>query len=598
VSLPLEDYAMIGDGHTVALVGNNGSIDWLCLPRFDSPSIFAKLLGNDEHGHWRIAPQGGVRRVVRRYRGDTLILETDFETEDGEVRIIDLMPMRNGRVDVLRLVEGRGGRVPMRMDLTMRFDYGNIVPFVRRIEGGRLCAVGGPDAVLLETPVQSHGEDFSTVSEFVVEAGDRVPFRLTWFPSHEEHPERGLDCEADLAATERFWTRWSKRSELGDDHRDEAMRSLITLKALTYAPTGASVAAPTTSLPEKFGGVRNWDYRFCWLRDATFVLSAFIDSGHREEAEAWTEWLIRAIGGDPTHLQIMYGIGGERRLHEHELEWLPGYENSRPVRVGNGAWDQLQLDAAGMVMDALHLARVNGVGSPDDEIWTVKQGMLDLLENRWQEPDAGLWEIRAERRHYTHSKMMSWVAFDRAVKTIERFGMEGPLDRWKALRQEIHDEVCAEGWNDEAGAFTMFYGSTDLDASLLTIPLVGFLPIGDERVQATIEAVEERLAFGDFLLRYETPDEDADGLPPGEGAFLFCTSWLADCYVLAGEHDKASKLTRRLIDISNDVGLLAEQYDPDAGRMVGNFPQAFSHLGLVSNINALNGIGPPSEAEE
>ncbi len=597
MSLPLEDYAMIGDTHTVALVGKNGSIDWLCLPRFDSPSVFTRLLGDEDHGYWQIAPTGGVKRVQRRYRKDTLILETDFETEDGLVRIIDLMPVRDGRADVLRLVEGVRGRVPMHMDLVLRFDYGSIIPWVQRTDG-RLSAMGGPDAVLLETPIETHGRDFTTVCDFVVDEGDRVPFRLTWYPSHEDHPRSGLDCDRSLAETEQFWTEWSARSDLGDEWRDEAQRSLITLKALTYAPTGGSVAAPTTSLPEKLGGVRNWDYRYCWLRDATFVLSAFVNSGHRSEAEAWRDWLVRAIGGDPDHLQIMYGISGERRLYEHELDWLPGYEGSSPVRVGNDAAPQLQLDAAGMVMDALYLAHVKEIGSPDGEIWAVKNGMLDLLEKRWVEPDAGLWEVRAERRHYTHSKMLSWVAFDRAVKTVEKYGIEGPVDKWRRLRQEIHDEVCDKGWNDDVGAFTMYYGSDALDASLLTMPLLGFLPIDDPRVQSTIRGVEDKLAYGDFLLRYQTPDEEADGLPPGEGAFLLCTSWLADCYVMAGRHDRARELVQKLLDISNDVGLLAEQYEPDENRMLGNFPQAFSHLGLVSTINALNGFGPPSEAEE
>ncbi|MFP3907800.1 MAG: glycoside hydrolase family 15 protein, partial [Acidimicrobiales bacterium] len=597
VSLRIEDYAMIGDTHTVALVGNDGSIDWLCLPRFDSPSVFTRLLGTAEHGHWQLSPRGGVRRVARRYRPDTLILETDLETPDGEVRLIDLMPVRGGRADVLRIVEGRRGRVPMRMDLVLRFDYGSIVPWVERTDG-RLLAFGGPDAMLLETPLPTRGEHLTTVSEFVVSEGDRVPFRLTWFASHEQPPAGGLDCEADLAATEQFWTDWSSGSRLGAEWRDEAMRSLITLKALTYAPTGGSVAAPTTSLPEHLGGVRNWDYRYCWLRDATFVLSAFINSGHRAEAEAWRGWLIRAVGGDPDHLQIMYGIGGERRLPEHELPWLPGYGGSRPVRIGNGAAPQLQLDAAGMVFDALHLAHTKGLAEPGDAAWAVKTGMLDLLERRWVEPDSGLWEVRAERRHYTHSKVMSWVAFDRAVKTIERYGMRGPLDRWRALRRQIHDEVCERSWNDRVGAFTMSYGSDLLDASLLTMPLVGFLPVDDPRVQATIRAIEQQLAFGDFLLRYETPDAEVDGLPPGEGAFLLCTAWLANCYAMAGRLDRARDLTRRLVGISNDVGLLAEQYDPVEGRMLGNFPQAFSHLGLVSAINAINGWGPPSEPEE
>lgn len=597
MSLPIEDYAIVGDTHTVALVGKNGSIDWLCLPRFDSPSIFTRLLGNEDHGYWQIAPSGSTRSTTRQYRTDTLILETDFETDDGTVRVIDLMPVRDGRVDILRIVEGLSGSVDMRMDLVLRFDYGSIIPWVQRVDG-RLTAVGGPDAMVLDTPVETRGEDFTTVGEFTVNKGDRVPFRLTWYPSHEDPPPGGLDCEVALDKTEAFWTDWVGRSEVGGEYRDEVIRSLITLKALTYAPTGASVAAPTTSLPEFIGGVRNWDYRYCWLRDATFVLSAFINSGHREEAAAWRGWLIRAIGGDPDHLQIMYGIGGERRLQEYELDWLPGYEDSSPVRIGNGAADQLQLDAAGMCFDALHLARVAGTCGDDDEIWVVKSGMLDLLESRWKEPDAGLWEVRAERRQYTHSKMMAWVAFDRAVQSIERFGVDGPLDHWIALRDEIHEDVCTNGWNDEIGAFTMYYGGEALDASLLTMPLVGFLPIDDPRVKSTIEAIERDLAEGDFLLRYQTPDEDADGLPPGEGAFLFCTAWLADCYVMAGQHDRARELVEKLLAVSNDVGLLAEQYDPVAGRMTGNFPQAFSHLGLVSAINALNGIGPPSDAEE
>ncbi|MGY6501575.1 MAG: glycoside hydrolase family 15 protein [Acidimicrobiales bacterium] len=597
MSLPLEDYAMIGDTQTVALVGSNGSIDWMCMPRFDSPSVFTRLLGDPEHGYWQIAPTAQGYRTSRRYRTDTLILETDFETDDGVVRLIDLMPVRNGRADLVRIVRGVRGAVPLHMDLVMRFDYGSIMPWVERTDG-RLRALGGPDSLLLETPVETRGEGYSTVADFTVDEGDQVSFVLTWYPSHEDPPASGLDCGAALEETARYWTDWVESSTLGEEWRDEAVRSLITLKALTYDPTGGSVAAPTTSLPEFLGGVRNWDYRYCWLRDATFVLSAFINSGHVEEAEAWRGWLLRAIGGDPGHLQIMYGISGERRLPEYELDWLPGYEESAPVRIGNGAASQLQLDAAGMVFDALYLASQAGLGGPGDEIWAVKSGMLDLLERRWREPDAGLWEVRAERRHYTHSKMMAWVAFDRAVKWVDDFGLDGPVDRWRELRDEIFAEVCEKAWNDEVGAFTMYYGGDALDAALLTMPLVGFLPIDDDRVQATIAAIETELAFGDFILRYQTPDEDADGLPPGEGAFLLCTSWLADCHALAGNTERARELVRKLLDISNDVGLLAEQYDPDNERMVGNFPQAFSHLGLVSNINAVNGIGPPSAEEE
>jgi GH15 family glucan-1,4-alpha-glucosidase len=575
----IEDYALIGDCQTAALVSREGSIDWLCFPRFDSAACFAALLGGPEHGRWLLAPAGDIRASRRRYRGDTLILETDHDTGEGSVTVIDCMPPREAEPDLLRLVVGRRGSVRMRMELVIRFDYGSVVPWIRRTETG-LRAIGGPDTLLLDCPVELTGRDFTTVAEFTVAEGERVPFVLMWHPSHRASPYE-LDPEEALAGTESFWTEWSDRCSYEGPWREAVMRSLITLKALTYAPTGGIVAAPTTSLPERLGGERNWDYRFCWLRDATFTLYTLVNSGYLQEARDWREWLLRAVAGKPSQLHIMYGLRGERRLPELELDWLPGYQGGRPVRIGNAAHTQFQLDVFGEVVDALHAARKAGL-SPDENAWRVERELLDYLETAWREPDEGIWEVRGPRRHFTHSKVMAWVAFDRMVKAVERFGLEGPVERWRASRDAVHEEVCRRGLDPEGRHFVQYYGSRALDASLLMIPLVGFLPAMDPRMQATVQAVETRLSRDGFLSRYPTTPE-VDGLPPGEGAFLPCSFWLVDNYGLQGRHEEAHRLFRRLLDLRNDLGLLSEEYEPAAGRLLGNFPQAFSHISLVNS---------------
>jgi GH15 family glucan-1,4-alpha-glucosidase len=577
----IEDYAVIADTHTAALVSRDGSIDWLCLPRFDSGACFAALLGDERNGHWRIAPAGGVRRVRRRYRGDTLILETEFETEDGVVRLVDFMAPRIADPDVVRVVEGVRGRVPMRMELRIRFDYGRLTPWVRRV-GRALLAISGPEALVLRTEVPHHGEDRATVADFEVTEGDRLPFALTWNLSHQELPD-AIDPLAALQKTEAYWREWAGRCTYRGEWRDAVMRSLLTLKALTYEPSGGIVAAVTTSLPEAIGGVRNWDYRFCWLRDATMTLTSLMAAGYEQEAKDWREWLLRAMAGDPPALQIMYGPAGEARLPELELPWLPGYEASRPVRTGNAAIEQFQLDVYGEVMDALHRARELDI-EPHPSAWALQQALLEFLEERWREPDEGIWEVRGPRRHFTHSKVLAWVAIDRAVKGVEQFGLEGPVERWRRLRAEIHQEVCQRAYDPDRGTFTQSYGSRQLDASLLLIPLVGFLPPSDPRVRGTVEAIERELCQDGFVLRYPTGEEaePVDGLPGREGAFLACTFWLADNYALLGRRQDARDLFQRLLDLRNDVGLLAEEYDPAAGRQLGNFPQAFSHVPLIS----------------
>jgi GH15 family glucan-1,4-alpha-glucosidase len=590
----IEDYALIGDCETAALVGRDGSVDWLCFPRFDSGACFAALLGTPEHGRWLIAPEGPVTSVRRWYQGDTLVLETEFTTAEGVASVVDFMPIRSDYPDLVRIVVGRRGRVRMRMELVIRFDYGSVVPWVRNTGDG-FSAVAGPDSVRLRTPVPLRGEQFRTVSEFVVEEGQRVPFDLTWFPSHEQR-QTTLDTEEALAQTREWWKEWTTTCTVEGPWRDAVIRSLITLKALTYRPTGAIVAAPTTSLPELFGGVRNWDYRYCWLRDATFTLLALLNAGYKEEALAWREWLVRAVAGRPEQIHIMYGIGGERRLTEHELPWLPGFENSAPVRTGNAAYSQFQIDVFGEVLDATHQAWRMGVPL-DDNAWRVDTALVRYLETAWKEPDEGIWEVRGPRRHFTHSKMMAWVAMDRAVKGIERFGLDGPIDRWRAIRQEIHDEVCREGFNPKVGAFVQFYGSDLLDASLLMMPLVGFLPASDDRVRGTIEAIERDLTEDGFVARYE-PVEDVDGLPPGEATFLLCTFWLVDNLVLLGRKEDARRLFEKLLTIRNDVGLLAEGYDVESGRLAGNFPQAFSHIGLINSaINLMRNAVTATERE-
>jgi GH15 family glucan-1,4-alpha-glucosidase len=588
----IEDYALIGDTQTAALVGRDGSIDWLCVPRFDSGACFAALLGTSDHGRWLIHPAASVTVTgqSRRYRGDTLVLETDFSTATGEVRLIDFMPPRESHPDVVRIVEGRSGHVDMEMELVIRFDYGAQIPWVRRVhpddnDTPATLAVAGPDALLLRTPVATHGHDMRTHASFSVAKGDRVPFVLTAFPSHRPYP-KAVDAEQALHDSVAFWKKWV--AGLKDVHgpwRDQAFRSLVTLKAMSYLPTGGIVAAPTTSLPEDLGGVRNWDYRYCWVRDAALTLNALLESGAVEEAAAWRRWLLRAAAGSPDQLQIMYGAAGERRLPELEVDWLPGYEGSRPVRVGNGAALQFQLDVYGELMDALEQARGRGV-EEDSWSWALQLALIDSLERRWSEPDNGIWEVRGPRRHFVHSKVMAWVAFDRSIAAVERHGLKGPVERWRQVRQAIHDQVCQQGFDEKKGSFTQYYGASDLDASLLMIPLVGFLPAGDPRVVGTVKAIEAELLEGGLVMRYRTHGE-VDGLPGREGTFLPCSFWLVDNLAQMGRVDDARNLFEHLLSLANDVGLLAEEYDTTAGRLVGNFPQAFSHVGLVNSARGL-----------
>jgi GH15 family glucan-1,4-alpha-glucosidase len=587
---PIEDYALIGDTITAGLVSRDGSLDWLCLPRFDSGACFAALLGTPEHGRWLIAPKSGIRRTHRRYQPGTLILETEYETDEGTVTVLDFMPSRGREADVVRIVVGGRGQVRMRMELIIRFDYGSIVPWVRRSDGV-LRAVAGPDAVVLRTKVPTHGENFKTLSEFTVASGQRIPFVLGWHASHD--PEAApFDPEAALAETQQWWSEWSSQCTYDGHWREAVVRSLITLKALTYAPTGGIVAAATTSLPELIGGVRNWDYRSCWVRDATFTLYALMVGGYKAEATAWREWLVRAAAGRPSELQIMYGPAGERRLPELDLPWLPGYEGSQPVRTGNKAVEQFQLDVYGEIMDALHQTRRNGIDS-DEYAWRLQRALMEFLESAWGRPDEGIWEVRGPRRHFTHSKVMAWVAMDRAVKAVEDFGLDGPVDRWRAIRSDIHAQVCRQGFNAERGTFVQYYGSQSLDASLLMIPLVGFLPATDPRVQGTVEAVQRHLMDDGLVARYNSSSE-VDGLPSGEGVFLACSFWLVDNLILLGRREEATRLFERLLEIRNDVGLLSEQYDPKARRLLGNFPQAFSHVGLVNTACNLSGGGGPA----
>jgi len=583
----IEDYGLIGDLQTAALVGRNGSIDWLCFPRFDSGACFAALLGDEDNGRWLLAPAGEVRRVERRYREHTLVHELDFHTDEGSVRVIDFMPLRGVDPDVVRIVEGLAGEVRMRMQLVIRFDYGWIVPWVRRIAEGARIAIAGPDALALQAPVELYGENFTTVAEFAVAAGERVPFTLTWFPSHHEAPAP-IDPEQALEDTCDFWREWAGTCTYNGHWREPVIRSLMVLKAMTYAPTGGIVAAPTTSLPEKLGGVRNWDYRYCWLRDATFALDALVDHGFIDEARGWRSWLLRAVAGNPDDLQIMYGPAGERRLLELELDWLPGYEESRPVRIGNGASKQFQLDVYGEVLDVLHQARMRKL-EQDEDSWALQRRLLESLEERWREPDEGIWEVRGPRRHFTHSKVMAWVGFDRGIKAVEDFGHEGPVNRWRELRGEIHAEVLSRGFDRELNSFVQSYESERLDASLLTIPIVGFLPPDDPRVRGTLEAIRRELYQDGFVQRYSHDEaaEIVDGLPPGEGAFLLCTFWFIDNLALLGELDEAYELFGRMVALRNDLGLLSEEYDVELGRFCGNFPQAFSHIGLINTATIL-----------
>jgi len=586
----IEDYALIGDCQTAALVGRDGSIDWLCLPRFDSGACFAALLGEPEHGRWLLTPAAPVTHVTRAYRGDTLVLDTTFETVDGRVMVTDAMPIRTERPDLVRVVRGLRGRIRMRMEFVVRFDYGSVMPWVRR-EAGGLVAVAGPDTLHLHTAVDLKSHGWTTVAEFEVGEGEEVPFVLTWHPSHQARPA-DIDPGRAIADTVAFWTEWASRATYEGEWRDAVVRSLVTLKALTYAPTGGIVAAPTTSLPEQIGGSRNWDYRFCWLRDATFTLTALIQSGYTEEAQAWRHWLVRAVAGRASELQIMYGLAGERRLPEFELPWLPGYAGSTPVRIGNGAHHQFQLDVFGEVLDCLHLSRHFGLPNGTTD-WRIERELLARLEQVWQEPDEGIWEVRGPRRHFTHSKLMAWVAFDRAVKDVERFGLDGPVNQWRRLRDQLHAEICERGFNHSRQAFVQSYGSAEVDAAVLVMPQVGFLPANDPRFVSTVRAIEHDLVRDGFVDRYRT-ESGVDGIPDGEGAFLLCTFWLADAYALMGRTEEARATFCNLLSVRNDVGLLAEEFDPVHRHLLGNFPQAFSHLGLINTARNLTSVDAPA----
>jgi GH15 family glucan-1,4-alpha-glucosidase len=583
----IEDYALLGDLQTAALVGRDGSIDWLCFPSFDSPACFAALLGDDEHGSWKLAPVAGGTCTRRSYRGDTLVLETVWETPEGTVKVVDCMPPRGEMPDLVRVVEGISGRVPMHGVLRLRFDYGHVVPWVRRVDG-QIVAVAGPDSVWLATPAPLEGRDYATHSEFAVSAGERVPFVLTWHPSWKR-PPKPIEPYAAVDDTEAWWAEWMSRCTYDGGWQGEVRRSLQVLKALTFQPTGGIVAAATTSLPEQIGGPRNWDYRYCWLRDAALTLQALMGAGFKAEAGKWRDWLLRAVAGDPADLQIMYAITGARRIPELELDWLPGYEGSRPVRIGNAAAEQLQLDVWGETLDGLSFAREAGL-SRNDEAWELQINLLEFLEGNWQRPDNGLWEMRGDRQHFVHSKVMAWVAFDRMVAGVEHFRLDGPVDRWRQIRAQIKEEVLAKGYDADRNTFTQAYGSAELDAALLLIPQVRFLPWDDHRVAGTVVAVQRELTSEGFLRRYRPGRGSSDdGLPGDEGAFLACSFWLADALHGIGRHDEATVLFQKLVDLANDVGLLAEEYDPRAGRQIGNTPQAFSHLGLVNAARHLSG---------
>ncbi len=583
----IEDYALLGDLQTAALVGREGSIDWLCFPRFDSGSCFGALLGTHDHGHWSISPSGGGPATARRYRPDTLILESEWQTSTGRVRVIDFMPPRGRAPDIVRIVEGVEGTVEMMTELVIRFDYGSVVPWVRRLDDTTLLAIGGPDALALRTPVDLEPSGMTHQATFAVHAGERVPFVLTWFSSHHHAPQ-SVDAEQALRDTEAYWLRWFEGCTYGGEYAEAVHVSLAVLKALTYEPTGGIVAAPTTSLPEQIGGVRNWDYRFTWLRDATFTLFALMNAGFLDEARAWRNWLLRAVAGDPANAQILYGVAGERRVTEQEVAWLPGYAGSAPVRVGNAAHEQFQLDVYGEVMDVLHQARSDGLPA-HDHAWSLQRNVMDFLEGAWEQPDEGIWEVRGPRRHFTHSKVLAWVAFERAVESVERFDLPGPVDRWRRLRDEVHREVCREAFNAGLNSFVQTYGSDELDASTLLIPLVGFLPGDDPRVLGTIDAIQRDLTRDGFVERYRSRmHNDVDGLPGREGVFLPCSFWLVDALLMAERDDEARALFDRLLSIRNDLGLLSEEYDPTARRLLGNFPQAFTHVGLVNSAYNLS----------
>jgi len=593
--LRIEDYALIGDCQTAALVGRDGSIDWLCWPRFDSDACFAALLGTPQHGRWLIAAKDETARVTRRYQPNTLILETHFECAEGAATIVDFMPGHQTGSSIVRLVVGERGRIALRAELVIRFGYGATVPWINKLDDGTLKAVAGPDMVILKTSALMRGEDFKTISEFTVAAGETVPFTLTYVPSHLAVPaaENPLD---QLRATQRFWLDWTGKSRVSGPWKSAVIRSLITLKALTYAATGGMVAAPTTSLPEHVGGSRNWDYRFCWLRDATLTLLALVNSGHLEEAQAWSEWLLRAMAGKPSQLQIMYGIAGERRLTEWEVPWLPGYDKSSPVRVGNAAHGQLQLDVYGELTGVLHHARQRGLASSESG-WTLQRNILEHLEEVWPKMDHGIWEVRGDARHFTFSKIMAWVAFDRAIKSAQEFNLDGPIDRWREQCNKIHDDVCCHGFNTEMGSFVSSYGSEELDASLLLLPMIGFLPATDPRVRGTVDAIERSLLVDGLVMRYDTMETD-DGLSSSEGAFLACSFWLVDAYVKLGRDADARRLFERLLTLCNDVGLLSEEYDPKTARLLGNFPQALSHIALINSAFNLNEAAKPAKQRQ
>jgi GH15 family glucan-1,4-alpha-glucosidase len=592
LSCRIEDYGLIGDCETAALVGCDGSIDWLCWPAFDSDACFASLLGTSKNGRWRIAPAEDVIKTSRRYHDNTLILETRLETANGVVTLIDFMPPRGDASDIVRLVRGVSGRVKLRMELVIRFGFGVDIPWVKRTEDGAMLAICGPDMTVLRTPVKLRGEDMTTVADFEVGPGEEMPFVLTYGPSHLAVPE-AIDFTQALRETEDFWTEWCSHCTYEGISRDLVMRSLITLKALTYAPTGGIVAAPTTSLPEKLGGSRNWDYRFCWLRDATFTLLALTNSGYTEEATAWYNWLLRAAAGSPANMQIMYGIMGQRRLLEWEADWLPGYEGAQPVRVGNAAHAQLQLDVYGELIDAFHQSRVAGL-QLDETSWALGTAVVDHVAEIWDQPDHGMWERRGEGRHYVSSKVMTWVALDRGIKTAEKFGFDAPLERWRSLRDTIHRDVCTKGFDPAQNAFVESYGSPLLDASILLLPAVGFLPASDPRVRGTIAAIEKYMMRDGFVLRHD-PREISDEKQPIEGAFLACSLWLADAHVLAGDLGKAQALFDRVVSVANDLGLLAEEYDSGAGRQTGNFPQALTHIALINTAHNLSEASKSTE---
>lgn len=579
----IEDYALIGDLETAALVDKGGSIDWLCWPRFDSPACMAALLGEPQNGRWKIAPAGGLLCTSRRYQPSTLILETQFETDEGTATVTDFMPPREKHSDLVRLVSCSRGQVRMEVELLLRFDYGSSVPWVHRLEDGSLRAIAGPNMVVLRTPAPIHGENLKTVAEFTVHAGETVPFVLTYTPSYLPLP-RPLDYEAALRKTERFWTGWCRRSKYRGAWREVVERSLITLKAMTYWPTGGIIAAATTSLPEKIGGERNWDYRYCWIRDAALTLWVLMGAGYYEEAAAWQDWLLRAVAGSPEQVQIMYGLAGERQLTEMELTWLAGFEKSKPVRIGNAASEQFQLDLYGEIAGVLYQARNGGLPVHEAGV-ALEWKLLEHLERIWRQPDEGIWEVRGGRQQFTHSKAMVWFAYDRAIKSCEQFGLKAPIERWSPLRAEIHEDICRNGFNSELGSFVQVYGSSRLDASLLMLAKIDFLPVSDPRIEGTVRAIERQLMVDGLVLRYDT-EKTKDGLPPGEGCFLACSFWLIDNYLLLGRHDEAKQLFEKLIALRNDVGLLAEEYDVRDGRMLGNFPQAFSHVALVNS--ALN----------